>query len=261
MHSLKLLTSVIVITTLAILASAYFSVPLSFETPDILGAEACTSFSYGGWTSCLNGIQTRPLIDSSPLNCDGGNPETERRCTICTEFVYSEWSACRNSTQIRSITQASPIGCIGGIADLTRECNAGQLLMLVVMTKPNEARLLTSETEMTRLNAQGYHLQEHVGYIYTEGGNQTTALYSLHNPKSKAQFYTTSLAEKDNYEKKGYFVDIVGYVFKEDTENMRALFAFQSTSGLITYTADAARQLELIQANYKPLNVMGYVGE
>lgn len=49
-------------------------ITLCGETP------ACTSFSYTNWGPCIDGVQTRSVTDSSPENCEGGNPITQQTC-------------------------------------------------------------------------------------------------------------------------------------------------------------------------------------
>jgi len=76
----------------------------------------CTSFTYGDWTICNNGAQTRDYT-ASPTGCSGTPPldSTQRTCIVpptpCT-FTYSSWTTCTNNIQRRSYT-ASPSGCNG----------------------------------------------------------------------------------------------------------------------------------------------------
>jgi hypothetical protein len=75
----------------------------------------CT-FTYGQWTTCSNGIQTRTYT-TSPAGCSGTPPldSTQRTCTTpivpCT-FIYNAWSTCSNGIQTRTYSD-TPINCIG----------------------------------------------------------------------------------------------------------------------------------------------------
>ena len=48
-------------------------------TPNVT---TCTSFNYTNWSTCINGIQTRVIISSFPINCTGGNPITTQQCNV-----------------------------------------------------------------------------------------------------------------------------------------------------------------------------------
>jgi hypothetical protein len=72
---------------------------------------ACT-FTYGTWTSCTSGLQTRTYT-ASPIGCLGTPPldSIQTNCTnACTSFTYDSWSSCSNYIQTRSYT-AFPSGC------------------------------------------------------------------------------------------------------------------------------------------------------
>lgn len=47
-----------------------------------ISSPLCTSFTYSDWSTCNNGIQTRTLVSSNPLNCVGGNPILSQSCTV-----------------------------------------------------------------------------------------------------------------------------------------------------------------------------------
>jgi hypothetical protein len=51
-----------------------------FATNFVL-AENCTSFNYTNWSSCSGGIQTRTVINASPINCTGGFPSLTQNCS------------------------------------------------------------------------------------------------------------------------------------------------------------------------------------
>jgi len=88
----------------------------------------CT-FTYGSWTTCTNGTQTRTFT-SSPTNCTGIPPTDSitRTCTSpivpCT-FTYGTWTTCSNGTQTRPYT-SSPTNCVGvpPADSLTRTCTS-----------------------------------------------------------------------------------------------------------------------------------------
>jgi hypothetical protein len=88
----------------------------------------CT-FTYGSWTTCINGTQTRPYT-SSPTNCTGVPPADSltRTCTTpivpCT-FTYGTWTTCSNGIQTRTFT-SSPTNCTGvpPADSLTRTCTS-----------------------------------------------------------------------------------------------------------------------------------------
>jgi hypothetical protein len=40
----------------------------------------CTSFTYSGWSSCVNNVQTRTVLFALPANCVGGNPVLTQAC-------------------------------------------------------------------------------------------------------------------------------------------------------------------------------------
>jgi len=88
----------------------------------------CT-FTYGSWTTCTNGTQTRPYT-SSPTNCTGVPPADSltRTCTTpivpCT-FTYGTWTTCSNGIQTRTFT-SSPTNCTGvpPADSLTRTCTS-----------------------------------------------------------------------------------------------------------------------------------------
>jgi hypothetical protein len=86
----------------------------------------CT-FTYGQWSTCTNGTQTRSYV-VSPIGCTGFPPtdSIQRICTIpivpC-DFTYGEWTTCTNGTQTRTYT-STPSGCIGTppTDSITRTC-------------------------------------------------------------------------------------------------------------------------------------------
>jgi hypothetical protein len=75
----------------------------------------CT-FTYGTWTTCSNGTQTRSYT-TSPTGCSGTPPvdSIQRTCTTpivpCT-FTYGTWTTCSNGTQTRPYFY-DPFNCTG----------------------------------------------------------------------------------------------------------------------------------------------------
>jgi len=83
----------------------------------------CT-FTYGQWTTCSNGTQTRSYT-TSPAGCTGTPPadSIQRTCSVPCTFTYGAWTTCSNGTQTRSYT-TSPAGCTGTppTDSITRTC-------------------------------------------------------------------------------------------------------------------------------------------
>ncbi len=71
------------------------------------------AFSYGDWTSCFNGTQTRSYT-SSPIGCIGIPPQDSilRGCVVPCNFQYFSWGPCINGTQYRDFTP-NPDSCTG----------------------------------------------------------------------------------------------------------------------------------------------------
>lgn len=66
-------------------AGIIFGILLFIFTASFVFAENCTSFTYSNWTSCSGGIQTRVVVNSSPVNCTGGFPVLNQTCTSTTQ--------------------------------------------------------------------------------------------------------------------------------------------------------------------------------
>jgi hypothetical protein len=92
-------------------------------------APAPCTFTYGTWTTCNNGTQTRTYT-STPAGCTGLPPTDSitRTCTSpivnCT-FTYGTWTTCSNGIQTRTFT-SSPANCTGvpPADSLTRTCSS-----------------------------------------------------------------------------------------------------------------------------------------
>lgn len=85
------------------------------------GVPLCTKVTYGSWSDCVNGKQTRTVTKQS-ANCSGGVTveASEQTCTItptCTSFTPGEWGACNKFAdgyfQVRTLT-GIPSGCKNG---------------------------------------------------------------------------------------------------------------------------------------------------
>lgn len=91
-------------------------------------AATCTSFTYSAWSACVNGLQSRTVLTSSPAGCTGGTPALTQACTsttpppTCTSFTYAPWGSCTNGLQTRTVLTSSPAGCTGGTPDLSQSC-------------------------------------------------------------------------------------------------------------------------------------------
>ena len=85
----------------------------------------CT-FTYGQWSTCSNGLQTRPYT-STPIGCGSTPPidSIQRACSVPCNFIYSSWSNCINGIQTRTFT-SGPLGCIGTppVDSLQRTCSS-----------------------------------------------------------------------------------------------------------------------------------------
>jgi hypothetical protein len=53
----------------------------------------CTSFTYSDWTSCVNNVQTRSVLTSTPTGCVGGSPVLSQACTVQSGLVYFRTSS------------------------------------------------------------------------------------------------------------------------------------------------------------------------
>lgn len=92
---------------------------------------ACTDSVLSAWSACLDGQQTRTVIENIPPGCTGTPPTPptlSRACTsvppTCSAFTYSAWGQCQpDSTQSRTVLSSSPEGCIGGAPVTQQSCS------------------------------------------------------------------------------------------------------------------------------------------
>lgn len=80
----------------------------------------CTSWIFGAWSPCNNGLQTRVLLSSLPSGCVGTVPPDSlvRTCTVTPPtciFTYTDYGACDPTTgrRYRTVLSVSPAGCTG----------------------------------------------------------------------------------------------------------------------------------------------------
>jgi len=80
-------------------------------TERVTDSPACT-YTYAEWGDCVDGAQSRTVIDTSPAAC-AGTPVFTRACAACV-YAYSAWSECSpDHAQARTVESASPPGCVG----------------------------------------------------------------------------------------------------------------------------------------------------
>jgi hypothetical protein len=91
---------------------------------------ACTSFTYGNWSTCdATGHQTRTWT-GVPAGCTGTPPAAQltQTCTppptACTSFTYGNWSTCDATGHQTRTWTGVPAGCTGTppAAQLTQTC-------------------------------------------------------------------------------------------------------------------------------------------
>lgn len=114
----------------------------------------CT-FTYGAWTNCVNGNQSRTYT-ASPVGCLGIPPTDSiiRNCVVvCTNYVYGQWSSCSNGLQTRSYTSV-PQGCTGTppADSISRACTTPPdtcLMTLAVVSIRSASCLNTADGNIT----------------------------------------------------------------------------------------------------------------
>jgi hypothetical protein len=92
-------------------------------------AADCTSFNYSNWSSCTNGIQTRTVLNSSPLNCTGGSPTLNQSC------VSSNVITTTTSVNLSSIDKG--FACLE--ANVKDDCSGAtniQEIALIILASP-----------------------------------------------------------------------------------------------------------------------------
>ena len=110
------------------------------------GTPLCTKVTYGSWSACTNGKQTR-TVTKTPTNCSGGVTilPSEQSCVpICTSFTTGPWGACNKfadgTFQSRTITGV-PAGCVGGNRPESRQsCTTCDSTNCSTCTNPGACR-------------------------------------------------------------------------------------------------------------------------
>lgn len=102
-------------------------------------AVPCTGYTYGEWSGCADGTQSRTVVSSIPSGCaatasGSAVPETSRKCTVCT-YDCGVWSACVLGIKTR-VCAAVPAGCVPPL-DMT-------LIPALRQTCANDASVCTS---------------------------------------------------------------------------------------------------------------------
>ena len=81
---------------------------------------ACTDYTYGSWSSCVSGKQTRTITSQSPSGCsDTSGAVLGQDCDSsvpCSSYSYGSWSGCDSAgKQARKVILSVPAGCVGGV--------------------------------------------------------------------------------------------------------------------------------------------------
>lgn len=103
--------------------SGDYAYATSYTANQYVAPTPCT-FTYGTWTTCSNGTQTRTYT-TSPAGCTGTPPadSISRSCALVCIFTYGQWSTCSNGTQTRTYTTSSSSCTITPPTDsITRSC-------------------------------------------------------------------------------------------------------------------------------------------
>jgi Subtilase family len=70
-------------------------------------------FTYSSWSACVNNVESRTVVVSSPPACLGA-PVLTRACSNQCTYSYTDWSACQpNGSQTRQVSSFGPAGCTG----------------------------------------------------------------------------------------------------------------------------------------------------
>lgn len=102
------------------------------------------NYVYSAWSECINGMQTRTVVQS-PVGCTGTPGPLTQSCTIlpdpCT-YTYSAWGPCVNGVQSRTVVSTLPVGCsVTSSPILTQACTppppARSLAMVVTIYNPD----------------------------------------------------------------------------------------------------------------------------
>ncbi|MDD5109863.1 MAG: hypothetical protein PHI63_01440 [Patescibacteria group bacterium] len=100
------------------------------ENPELeKDCNACESYNYSAWSTCVNNKQTRTVTSTLPADCSGGvQPELTRECGkgTCDFVYYTAWSACNKTTgkRTRQVESTVPKICVVDNPELEKDCNA-----------------------------------------------------------------------------------------------------------------------------------------
>jgi len=104
-----------------------FCVP---ENPELTkDCNACESYNYSMWSTCVNNVRTRSVESTFPSDCSGGVQSIKsRECgkSACDFVYYTTWSACDKSTgqRTRKVDYTVPSVCVVENPWLSKDCNA-----------------------------------------------------------------------------------------------------------------------------------------
>ena len=111
--------------------------------------KTCTSYTYGDWSACAGGVQSRSILHQYPSGCtDTATAVLTQNCTMpavaCTSYTYSDWSACAGGSQTRAIVSRSPSGCTDTSSAVftqacTMECTASQIPLVTNTTAATQS--------------------------------------------------------------------------------------------------------------------------
>ena len=109
----------------------------------------CTSYTYGEWSACAGGVQSRSILHQYPSGCtDTATAVLTQNCTMpavaCTSYTYSDWSACVGGNQTRAIASKLPSGCTDTATAVftqacTAECTASQIPLVTNTTAATQS--------------------------------------------------------------------------------------------------------------------------
>ena len=85
----------------------------------VYSAPTCTTFSYSAWGVCnSNNTQTRTIVSSSPVGCQGGNPTLTQSCVYVPTCTDSHWtytdSDCNSNGKLTRVWVKSGT-CLNGV--------------------------------------------------------------------------------------------------------------------------------------------------
>ena len=111
--------------------------------------KTCTSYTYGDWSACAGGVQSRSILHQYPSGCtDTATAVLTQNCIMpavaCTSYTYSDWSACAGGSQTRAIVSRSPSGCTDTSSAVftqacTMECTASQIPLVTNTTAATQS--------------------------------------------------------------------------------------------------------------------------